>query len=95
MKPETIVWLRCESVGRPDSNLTLNCTTREAILTIGQWLMGIYMGQKIRITLARSEEELAIDRRSAATQDMMNELESILANTGDSDAEDTDSNRQL
>jgi hypothetical protein len=78
MKPSTQVWFKCESVGRPESTLKMQSTAREAILTIGQWLMGVYMGQKIRITIARTEEELANDRRSAANLDMLAELDSLL-----------------
>lgn len=80
MKPETPVWLKCESVGRPANTLTMQCSTREAVRTIAEWLMGTYMGQKIRITLARTEEELST-RHSSNVQSMMDELDSIIGGT--------------
>jgi hypothetical protein len=78
MKPDTKIWLRCESVGRPEATITKQLTVREAIKEIAAWLLAIYMGQKIRIAIAREESGLATDRRSAANQDIMDDLESIL-----------------
>lgn len=73
-----MVWLKCESVGRPESTITLNATNRECIKAIAEWLLETYMGQKIRITLARTEAELATDRRSAATAEMLADLDSMI-----------------
>jgi uncharacterized protein YegP (UPF0339 family) len=78
MKPETKVWLKCESIGRPADTLVTNCTAREAMKALAQWILTTYMGSKIRIIMARSEAELADDRRSAAHNDVMADLESIL-----------------
>lgn len=82
MKPETKVWLKCESIGRPSDTLITLCTVREAIKVQANWLLGVYMGSKIRVLIARTEAELSDDRRSAANQDVMQDLESIL-NGGD------------
>ena len=84
MRPETPVWLLCESIGRPENTLKMKASVRECIIASSQWLMGVYMGAKIRITFARSEAELR-DRRSAASEELTNELESILAAQGVSD----------
>jgi hypothetical protein len=78
MKPETKVWLKCESIGRPADTFVMQCSAREAVKVLASWLMGVYMGSKIRILMARTEAELCDDRRSAANQDVMRDLESIL-----------------
>jgi hypothetical protein len=81
MKPDTKIWLRCESVGRPESTITEQLVVRDAIKRIAAWLLQVYMGQKIRIAIAREESELASNRRSAANQDILDDLESILGPT--------------
>lgn len=86
MKPETKVWLKCESIGRPADTLVMQCSVREAMKVQAQWILGVYMGSKIRISIARTEAELGDDRRSAATNDVMADLESILG----SDTEESD-----
>lgn len=78
MKPETKVWMRCESIGRPADTLVVNDSAREAMKALATWLMSVYMGSKIRVIIARTEAELGDDRRSAAQNDVMQDLESIL-----------------
>lgn len=78
MKPETKVWLKCESIGRPADTLVMQCSVREAMKVQANWILGVYMGSKIRISMARTEAELADDRRTAAQNDVMADLESIL-----------------
>jgi len=58
MKPTTKVWYLCESVGKPEHNLKGEAEVRIAAVTIGRWLFESYMGDYIRITLARNEAEL-------------------------------------
>jgi len=89
MRPETKIWLLCESTGKPSETIERQETAREAILTIAQWLMGVYMGGKIRIILARTQDELR-DRRSAANQELMGTLESLLGEHKESDEQRTD-----
>lgn len=77
MRLSTQVYFKLESVGRPEHSTSGNGTIREVSLAIAQWLLAVPMGHKIRITIARDEADLH-DRRSAANQDMMHELESML-----------------
>jgi hypothetical protein len=63
----------------------MNCSTREAIKASAEWLMGVYMGSKIRITMARTEEELSENRKSNNVADMMADLESIIGGTPEPD----------
>jgi hypothetical protein len=51
---------------------------RESILMIAQWLTKAYMGSHIEIRLARCEADLNRAKRSADTEEMMSELESIM-----------------
>lgn len=85
MKPDTIVWIKCESVGRPECSITIQGTVRECIKAQTEWLLGVYMGSKIRITWARDEVDLGADRRSAAKSDIMADLESVLSGQEESD----------
>jgi hypothetical protein len=82
MKPNTRIWIKCENVGNPADMLVMNDSARECVLAIGQWLMGVYMGQKIRIAIARSLRKNCM-RIAAhpASGTMMNDLESIIGGT--------------
>jgi len=88
VKPETKVWLRCESVGKPANTLEMQTSVREAVKSIAQWLMGVYMGSKIRITLAREQHELGDSAKSIKTSDLMGELESLLGGTPEQEQHD-------
>ena len=58
MKPTTKIWYQCESIGKPEHNITGHEEVRTAALTIGRWLFESYMGNYMRITIARTEAEL-------------------------------------
>jgi hypothetical protein len=78
MRATTPVWAQFESVGRPEHRLKICGTVREVTMRFAQWLLDVPMGSKIRVIIARDESEL-VDRRSAASEDMLNDLESIMA----------------
>jgi hypothetical protein len=78
MKPYTRIWLQCESVGRPETAIRKQVTVREATLEIATWLLDVYMGSKIRITIGRNETDLSSDRRSADVADILGDLESLI-----------------
>jgi hypothetical protein len=88
VKPDTIVWLKLTNVGRPADAMICQLSTRDAILQIGKWILGAYMGQKIRITLARSEEELVENRKSSTVESMMSDLESLVGGTPEGSGSD-------
>lgn len=79
MRANTIVWAKFESVGKPNQTTTHNGDIRYIATQFAAWLLSTPMGHKMRITLARTEGELN-DRRSADKLELMEELESILAN---------------
>jgi len=78
MKPDTRVFYRFESVGQPRHTLKGQDSVREVMLIFARWILSVYMGQKIRIILARSEEELQEGRRSASVDAMISDLESLV-----------------
>lgn len=82
MKPTTEVWYRFESVGRPECLRQDKATVRTLTLDLANWLLATYMGSKIRITLARTEEELNERSNRAPPDDMIAELERIMATGG-------------
>jgi len=89
MKPNTTIWYQLESVGRPETTIRGQARVSEIIKIIAEWLLGVYMGQKIRINLARREEELSTDRRSAEKSLILHDLESMLDGLDGVDQEET------
>lgn len=82
MRENTEIWLRMESKGKPKFNVTEQVTIREAIFQIAKWLMAVYMGHRIEISIARRLEDL----KPAGIRDdidMMSDLESLIGGTPD------------
>lgn len=93
MKLTTVVWLSCESKGKPTHNIKKQCTVREALMTIAKWLMEVYMGSHIEIRIARTEFELNINGKkvdfdiekdfTAFMQSIESETDEIQPESGD------------
>lgn len=77
MRGSTEIHYRLESVGKPEHTFQGQDSVANTIKKIAQWLLAVPMGSKIRVVLARDESELK-DRRSAANQDMMDELNQMI-----------------
>jgi hypothetical protein len=69
-------WL-FESVGKPQNTQQGKGSVREALRAQVEWLDSVYMGSKIRVTLARSEADL-FPAKSGGTSSMVSEFESML-----------------
>lgn len=80
MKLSSQVWMKLESVGRPNDTKIIHATVRESMFHLAGWLNEVYMGSKIRITLARTQAELEESKRSSDVKDMLAELDGLLAN---------------
>lgn len=83
MKLDTMVWIRCESKGRPVHTIQNQCTIRDCVMLIAKWLHESYMGSHMEIRIARSEADLNRAKRNADLDAMQNELESLLGGTPD------------
>ena len=70
-------WL-FESVGKPQNTQQGKGSLREAVAAQIKWLESVYMGSKIRVTLARNEADL-FPASSGANSSMSNEFESMLS----------------
>lgn len=86
MKMSTRVWARFESVGKPLSTWMTpenGMEVGKAMLELARWMQGVYMGSHIRITFARSLEELEAatqgKRTSQVNEDMLSQLESLIS----------------
>jgi hypothetical protein len=89
MKPNTAIWASFTNVGKPNDSLTIQGSVRDITTELVKWLLKIYMGQKIRVCLARSEEELSESRQSQTVKDMMSELDALIAADSDDSPEHT------
>jgi hypothetical protein len=82
MKLSTTAFAKFESIGKPKMTQQLdNMTMREIVLAFGKWTQEIYMGSHIRVTIARSAEELesiTTGKRNAGEVELISELESLL-----------------
>lgn len=59
MRPTTLACARFESKGKPEKTVTLlDKPTKEILLELAHWTLATEMGHYIRITIARSPEEL-------------------------------------
>jgi hypothetical protein len=85
MKPATMLWAKFESKGKPDATQKHNCSMRDAILRLGEWMLSVNMGSYIRVTLARTEQELEAMSQAnqrtpiSADTDMLAELQEMMA----------------
>lgn len=80
MKLNTRVWIRMQSKGRPKFTVTKQVVIRDAVLEIARWLTDVYMGSRLEISIARTEEELEA-KTPALDNDIVAELESLLGGT--------------
>jgi hypothetical protein len=78
MRMTTRLWLKMESKGQPKHAKVVHGTVRELILEMANWLADVYMGSYIAIRIARTEADLET-MRASDQQDMMGELESLIA----------------
>jgi hypothetical protein len=78
MRMTTRLWLKMESKGQPKHTKVVHGTVRELILEMANWLADVYMGSYIAIRIARTEADLET-MRASDQQDMMGELESLIA----------------
>lgn len=60
MKPTTEVFARFSSTGKPRFNKDINGPIAEIIRALIPWMLEAHMGTSIRITLARTPEELRL-----------------------------------
>ena len=79
MRLDTTIWIRMESKGHPADTAQFNCTIRDAVLKIAQWLSSVYMGSHIIIKLARSEADLnSMSAKRMEMEELGRELEDML-----------------
>lgn len=83
MKMTTQVWAKLENKGKPADTIKFEGTNREVVLKFANWLGEVYMGNYLRLTIARSEVELEAattrgNSNIAETNDLMGELEQFL-----------------
>lgn len=81
MKADTIVWAKFESKGRPKHTEIHQLPIRQIVVRLADWLLRVYMGSHIVVTLARTEAELVASSRGqgvAGDADLIAELESLM-----------------
>jgi hypothetical protein len=100
MKPNTMVFARFSSTGKPRFNKETSGTVAEVMQELIRWVFECHMGTSLKITFARTAEELRIATGSgsgpdsaATAEDFMAELlaqidQPTLALNPDSDSED-------
>ena len=95
MRGTTRVWALLESRGQPSESVRLeNVTVADAAIQLVQWLARVKMGHYLRVTVARSAEEL--ERWSGSTSqggqlaDILSEVESLFDGLDDADTEDAE-----
>lgn len=87
------VWARLESKGRPHDSVTIEDeSVAELAKAIARWLLSASMGHYMRITIARSAEDLqrAVNgggSGAAKTEDLLDEIDSMLAGLEDEEGE--------
>lgn len=91
MRLDTMVWIRCETKGRPADTIQEQLTIRDAVLRIAQWLAKVYMGSHIVIRIARTEAELhSASRKSRELDELSGELDKLLGGTPVDEWEESD-----
>lgn len=85
MKSTTQVFAKFESIGKPKETQLFQGTVHETITAYARWMMGVYMGSHIRLTMARTATELnafTTNGGKAVDSDLLGELEDILSQDG-------------
>lgn len=87
MRKTTEVWVELANPGSPNDKQRFNGELQTVLPGIVKWLLSVTVLQGLRITIATSEEKLdiAVQRKTKglASQDIMAELEEILAANSD------------
>lgn len=92
MRLTTEVWARFESKGRPSATLTLNKQLGFVAKDFVPWLLEHAMGHYIKVTIARSKDELErwsrdIQAGKESQDALLNDFNSALADLGFGDEE--------
>jgi hypothetical protein len=85
MKLSTEGWAKFESIGKPESTQIISGTNQQIVMQFVSWLKDVYMGSRIQLTIARTQEELEVKSKAQKSRELDDELMAFLNDELESD----------